>query len=81
MAKAIYINGTEETLERPSLGVLTEIVGGYVEPVNINHPDYCIMLVNEDGNFLDLEINPKASALANQPIVGNVVLVTKEEIN
>jgi hypothetical protein len=46
---------------------------------NTTNKLYTMMYVNEEGLLLNLPINTRASEMANQVIVGNVVLFTKEE--
>lgn len=49
------------------------MVGGYVEMV-VNRPDLQL-LVDEDGLSKDLDVNHEASFIANQRIVGSVVIL------
>lgn len=56
-------------------------VDGYIEHVVI--PDFrpeFTMLVNEEGVLMDLRLNPVASTLAHQPIVGNAIVVSGDEL-
>jgi len=62
--------------QSPSLKEAQEIVGGYVELVNLNGGD--AMLVNEEGLLQELPYNDKASFLADRFVVGDVCVVKKE---
>jgi len=62
--------------QSPSLKEAQEIVGGYVELVNLNGGD--AMLVNEEGLLQELPYNDKASFLADRLVVGDVCVVKKE---
>lgn len=68
----------------PLFKTVGEAVGGYIEIV---HPRYLqalgrdfIMIVNEEGRILELELNALGSALYGtlehgQPILGNIVIM------
>jgi len=60
----------------PTLKEAQNLVGGYVERLALENGD--VLLVNEEGRFLPLELNTEASKLVGIPIVGNVVVVKKE---
>lgn len=47
-------------------------VGGYIEIVRL--PNNYILVVDEEGRLKNKKLNKKASELAGQPIVGDVVL-------
>ena len=72
---------TTLTDERPSLEKAQELVGGFVELIELNNGDQ--MLVNEDGIFSGLPINEEATniallnsnALMQNGILGNAVLL------
>lgn len=49
------------------------LVGGFVELIQL--PGGAQLLVNEEGLLRRLPINPLASYLARQPIVGNAVVL------
>jgi|TARA_R110002167_G_scaffold170045_4_gene368034 hypothetical protein len=68
----------EPTLEtiadkEPTLEDLQEKVGGLIEVVRLM--DGSQLIVNEEGTIHDLPHNSKASAVAQQPIVGNAVVL------
>lgn len=63
-----------------SLEKLKELVGGYVEAVKIPGTKY-LLLVNEDGRLKGLHINPAASSLADQVIVGDAVVCSPDRLN
>tara|TARA_B100000029_G_scaffold317916_1_gene310351 strand:- start:3059 stop:3337 length:279 start_codon:yes stop_codon:yes gene_type:complete len=73
-------NGTEFTLKE-----LQGFVGGLIENVPIffdqvsEKPEWDVMLCNEEGLIKGYEPNEIASRLAQQLIVGNVVLLKNEE--
>lgn len=52
-----------------------KVVGGYVEVVRLPHN--MKMLVNEEGILMKLPLNLLASQMANQKIVGDVIVVPK----
>ena len=66
-------NGTDFSLEE-----LQGIVGGYIQIVEC--PDDMIMVVNEEGLFLNLPVNPVASLFARQYIVGDVLFCRKDQV-
>ena len=53
-----------------------EAVGGYIEPVYL---DGKVLIVNEEGLITDLPLNETASSMAMQTIVGDVLLLSREE--
>ena len=60
--------------ESPSLEQAQELVGGRVERILL--PDGRRMLVDEEGAFpKGLDINLTASVLADQPIVGDAIIL------
>ena len=61
--------------EKISLESAQNTVGGYVERVRC--PDGTVLLVNEEGRLNGLPVNEKASAIAGQMIVGNVIHFAK----
>ena len=83
MAKWLLTDGTSQTisiLDKPSedmLSLLQGLVAGLIETVNLD--DGWTMIVNEEGLLRDLLMNEAASVLAGQYIVGDVVILTKEE--
>lgn len=81
MATLIRVDGSREDVGfNPRLDVLQEAVGGYIEGVSIQKVEsFVYMYVNEEGGLRKLPLNPIASELALQPIVGNVVLLTEQE--
>lgn len=76
MATHIKADGTEKKVNPKSgkkftLEELQGFVGGYVEIVNLGGRT---MLVNEDGIPKKLTVNVKASMLAGQTILGDVLI-------
>jgi len=59
------------------LRTLQELVGGYIELVNMPEIDGD-MYVNEEGLLMGLEYNAKASDLTGQHIVGTAVIVKEK---
>ena len=57
-----------------SLEALQAAVGGYIETLTLI-PDQVVMIVNEEGLLMGLEVNPFASAVAGTTIVGNALVV------
>jgi hypothetical protein len=64
-------NGTEYTLEE-----LQGFVGGYIELVPMSKGRYAV--VNEEGMYLGLGVNPGASLLLGMTVVGPVVVVPRK---
>jgi hypothetical protein len=60
-------NGTDFSFKE-----LQGYVGGYIEIVRL--PNNYILVVDEEGLLKQKKLNKKASELAGQPIVGDVVL-------
>ena len=66
-----------------SLKELKEIVGGYIEILDL---DDAYMVINEEGKLLDLPFNEKATRLyecitgTNDYIVGDVLVCPKNQI-
>lgn len=63
-----------------SLAELQKAVGGYIELVRLPPGNgHRIMYANEDGIGLGLYPNRRASLIAGQKILGDVIIVRKEE--
>lgn len=71
-------NGTDYTLDE-----LQEFVGGYIEVVRCKE-EGMILVINEEGKFLDLEWNTQASKIADihfcDYIVGDALLCKSDEV-
>jgi hypothetical protein len=67
-------NGTDYTLDE-----VQAFVGGYIEVVGFGN-GVMMLVVNEDGQAQHLPINERASLIAGQSIVGNVVLIEKDRL-
>jgi hypothetical protein len=67
-------NGKHYTLEE-----LQALVGGYIELVPMSKGRYAV--VNEEGMFLGLDLNPGASLLLGTAIVGPCVVVPRSTMN
>ena len=71
--------------QRFTLTELQAHVGGYIEPVRTLMETECngytiqIIYVNEEGLFLDLEHNLKASMIVGRNIVGNALALFQGE--
>lgn len=62
-----------------SLEELQEIVGGYIEIVQLGNRK--VMVANEDGVYLELPLNRKASNIYQRNlIVGDVVICSSNQI-
>lgn len=84
MAVLIESNGDHEWVEPSegsefSLKELQGYVDGYIELVYLANGK--ILVVNEEGLLKRLPLNNKASLLARQPIVGNVVMIEPNQIS
>ena len=84
MAEVLFTNGDKQIIPCPSLEEMQKIVGGYVERLSL--ADERAMYLNEDGKALNLPRNEMATFLgdlagiaADDFIVGNVVILSKEE--
>lgn len=51
----------EDQKDEPDLSAAQKFVGGYVQGIEFPNGDYLIM--NEDGKWKDLPLNPEATAL------------------
>ena len=60
----------------PTLKEAQKYVKGYVELLELSCGG--CLLMNEEAKIKDLDINKDASILAKQPILGNVIYLTKE---
>ena len=54
------------------LKYIQQAIGGYFAVIMME--DGRIMYVNEDGKFLNLEINSEATAIMGYPIYGTVII-------
>ena len=72
----IKVDGTRsvESVETIDLDFLQEAVGGYIEAVGLSSYE-ATMYVNEEGLIRGLPMNPLASEIAGQLLVGDVVIV------
>lgn len=90
-AKIIRANGTEEVIVPAngtdfSLKEAKKVVGGLIEVVNLT--DGMIIVCNEEGLFMDLDVNKKATDLclasraicSGSAIVGDVLYCPTEMI-
>ncbi|MBD2629650.1 DUF3846 domain-containing protein [Trichormus variabilis] len=77
MATLINSSGLEEEIVLESLEQIQELVDGYFEQINVEGG---LLMINEDGIAKNLPLNDKASALAQQPIRGNVIFTTHAEV-
>lgn len=75
MVTILKVDGTETTQEKITLKEAQAAVGGYVERVKL--PKRRWMLVNEEGIPKRLKPNPKASELAGQTLLGDVVILDR----
>ena len=72
-AEAMPKNGTDFSLEE-----LQGFVKGYIEIVYLSNDKF--LVVNEEGKLMGLPINDYATGIANQLIVGDVLLCDSEQI-
>lgn len=75
---------TLEDSEKSKFEVLQEMVGGYVEAIQLNNGE--VMIVNEDGRNMELLTNQGATdycikhgGIITLPIVGNAVIMSNDE--
>jgi|TARA_R110000751_G_scaffold59335_4_gene124627 hypothetical protein len=71
----------EEILQkgRGQLQQLQDIVGGYIEVVQLGGGE--IAIVNEEGLIHGLPYNPNASMVAGQDLVGDVVIMDYDDLD
>ena len=81
MALKIWTDGSTTPLPDADLATLQAAVGGYIEMVFAG-PGLVdqVLVVNEEGLLQGLDLNPTASTLAGQPIVGDAVLCDNNEL-
>jgi hypothetical protein len=77
MATLLKTNGTEEQIVLKNLKQIQTLIDGYFEQVNV---DGGLLMINEDGISRNLPLNDKASQLAQQPIRGDVIFATHDEV-
>lgn len=79
MVTLIKADGTTiKNFKAETLSAKQEAVGGYIELVRC--PDNTFLVVNEDGIYNALELNEKASEIANMHILGDVIHLTDADI-
>ena len=76
MGTIIKVNGEQLPLESNTLDAWQDAVGGFVEPI---YGKSWVMLVNEEGQLMNLPLNVEASRKAGRVIVGDVILFTLKE--
>lgn len=83
MATLLHTDGTATELaprngQRFTLAELQEVVGGYIEIVLRGRaiPRGSCLVVNEEGMLDGLPVNERASEMAGQTIVGNVLVAS-----
>jgi hypothetical protein len=74
----ITVDGTHKPLESISIPKAQEIVGGYVEVVQLGNGK--ILLVDEEAKFKDKRINLEASHLVGTSIAGDVIRCTMKDL-
>lgn len=77
MAKIIMVDGTELILDILSIESLQKAIGGPIDVIRL--PDRGRILINDEGAVLGLQVNRIASQLYGQRILGNVVLLEKDD--
>ena len=88
MAIIIKITGKTENIEPADRRIFTlkelqQAVGGYIELVPIKAGEYegKLMVVDEEGRLkADAQLNENASRIAGQIIVGQVIIIDREQI-
>ena len=65
---------------KPVLKQLQKLVGGFIEVVRVPGASM-ILVVNEEGLLHQMPLNEKASALAQQPIVGPALLMMDGDLD
>ncbi len=81
MATIIRTDGQQEEITgKPTLEQLQKAVGGLIEAVHIVGSKK-VMIVNEEGLLKNLPLNPIASQMVRKPIVGDVVICKRVELD
>ncbi len=88
MATLIKISGKKETIEPKnrnifSLEELQKAVNGYIQIISINEGEYAgkLMVVDEEGLLkTNPQLNEVASEISGQGIVGQIIIVDKNQI-
>lgn len=83
-SKIIMTSGEERPLKDLSLETMQAAVGGYIEFVAVPR---CArrsqrggaLIVNEDGRAKQLGFNARASMIARQTLLGDVILISPED--
>lgn len=83
-SKIITSSGEERPLKDLELKTMQAAVGGYIEFVAVprsarRSQREGALIVNEDGLLKGLPLNVKATALARQFIVGDVIVISPED--
>lgn len=76
MALILKADGQHEHRDHLTFEESQKIVGGYVQPVYMEDRT---ILVNEEGMMRDLPINLPASRMANQQLLGDVIVLSLKE--
>ncbi len=91
MAKIYKANGEVLDIE-PKNGKNFElkesqaIVGGLIEVIELDDPEMSLMVINEEGKLMDLDLNEKATAIfrknyiTSDYIVGDAIICKSSEI-
>jgi len=74
LSKPHTVTETKVLDHKPTLAEMQEMIGGYIERVNLNNPGK-VMYVDEDGLAKNLEVNSFATFLTGTTIVGNAVIL------
>ncbi len=88
MATIIKITGKKENIEPSDAKVFTleelqNAVGGYIQIVSITTGEYSekLMIVDEEGLLKDNpQVNEEASKIVGQRIVGQVIIIDRDQI-
>jgi hypothetical protein len=68
--KLIRVSGEETEIKITSLAQIQELIGGYIEEINLPHG---LLMIDEEGLWKQLPINQTASNLARKQILGDVI--------
>ena len=88
MSIIINTNGEIQDVEPANkklftLEELQKAVGGYIQILQITTGEHAgkLMIVDEEGKFkTDAQVNHEASKIANQIIVGQVIIIDRDQI-
>lgn len=68
-------------VEGDQLSSLQKAVGGYIELVGVPADPDLVLVVDEEGRLKDKPVNMVASEIALQPLVGDMVMMERKQLD